>query len=117
LHGGCSNRDDHVYLLSQQILGERHEEIRSVGPSVHNGNVLAFGVAMIRQSASERLLERQRRCSINGEQDPDGYDPPCLLPLAEERRSERSKRQPPEERAPVHHTSAKASPIRCMGTW
>ena len=46
-------------------------------------------------------------------------DPPrlsCLLRLASERRRQRPKRQPAEECAPVHHTSATASPISRMRT-
>lgn len=81
-----------------------------------NDNVLAFDIAEFAQAGPQRVEPASVDRGGTKPQEAEPRDLTRLLCLDRERSGQRTKRESAKERAPVHYTSARASPIRRMRT-
>src|SRR5215831_17941306 len=98
-------RDDDINIESDQFHGEiRKTAGLACGPPVLDAEVLAFNVAVIAQSMSERLDRGRILYSPRGAQDADPRDLPRLLSPRGERCDNDARTHQADERSPVHHS-------------
>jgi hypothetical protein len=99
---GSSGHDD-INLERNQFDRESGEPLElPLGISVFNYEVAALDVTEVTQSLTEGLVQVAMMGQVE-RQEADSRNLGRLLGLGGERRSQRPKREPAEERAPVHH--------------
>jgi hypothetical protein len=111
------SHDDNVALKPNKLIYKNRDAVKSaLRPTVFDRDCLAPYPAQVTEALPERLKCTGSGSGICVSEIADLRLWHSLLRLGCERRRHGPQREPAEERAPVHQTNARASPITRMVT-